>query len=180
MKRLFLSLFLATITVLVMIAADGQYDKIAGGYQYLISFDTTPSGTWESTHVDSMFRLPKKMSGYSTLHATIIAAPRTQVTTTSMLTGLDDSIWLWLYTSVGMTQADSASGDLKLIDSTVSTTIPCTLKTTLHSNVGDTLLRDFLYIRWQMYDSLSDTVDGTTEPNIVTAKYPIRYDITLK
>lgn len=78
--------------------------------------------------------------------------------------GNDDSCWIWLYTTLG--------GNSYLIDSAVSGSLPCTLNVSVTEAIGDTLLRDELYLKYLIYDSLSDTV--------LTFQYPFYWNFLLK
>lgn len=76
-----------------------------------------------------------------------------------------DSAWLGLWTY-------DADGREYIIDSVSKAGLPCTLLTTLHSNVGDTLMRHFLRIDARMYDSLGDSS--------FTANFRVNYKVKLK
>ena len=173
MKRLLLVLVLSLVAVTVG-AADGEFMRLSGSYEYNIEFDTlsdTASGDGD-TEVDSIFRLHKKIMGFNTLHARIIGG--VALSGSSQITGLADTLTLQLWTGMD----GWGTTDLVRVDSvSLRTALPCTLDVVLHSNVGDTLLRDYLFIQWTYGDSLTELEDTDTP---VTAKFPIRYEITLK
>jgi len=181
MKRL-LFLMMIAIFGLFLIAANGDYDKLVGNYYYYVTFDTGSGvGAADSTTFDSLFRIPNWSAGYSTLHSRIIVGSPASSGDSSngaskQITGVGDSIIVCLKT--GPEYAD-VNTELVTIDSLISITVPCTLITVLDATLGDTLIRDRIFIWYYMTDTLNDSVPGTAT-TFLTAKYPIRYDITLK
>lgn len=85
--------------------------------------------------------------------------------TASKITGLADTGIVWLI----------ASGPIGswVIDSAIGSSPPVTLNVTVRDTVGDSVLSEFLWIKWYLGDSISDTSG-------VTLDVPITYDILLK
>lgn len=77
-----------------------------------------------------------------------------------------DSVWLQLYTFNDLSQT------LVLLDSVSDAGLPYTYTYHLHSNVGDTAIRNNLVLYYQFYDSLGDTT--------LSLNYPVDYFIKLK
>ena len=75
------------------------------------------------------------------------------------------STYLWLYT-------DGPAGLKVIAADSVEDLDSLRLPVTVHSNVGDTLLRNTLRLRWRYYDTLSDTT--------YEQRHPLEVDVTLK
>ena len=99
--------------------------------------------------------------GYNTLHAKIYIAPEISA---DAAIGKDDSCIIWLYTTF--------AGDSYLADSTICTDLPCSLQTYIISTIGDTLLRDGIYMKYLLRDTCTDT--------IATVTYPVSWNLYLK
>ena len=154
MKKLIV-LFIISLAVMVYATADFREHK--GVQQISVSTDsaadsTNATGTFGSFITD----------GYSTLQADIVIG---NALPTYAGLGNIDSAWIRLYTR-------SEYGSNIVIDSVSGAGLPVTMTTSLHSNVGDTLIKKYLSIGYTIYDSLGDTT--------IAVNYPIKYSIKLK
>jgi hypothetical protein len=109
------------------------------------SIDTYIGNTYGYRTMHAKFMLSKEQSAYAGL-------------------GNSDSAWIHLYGVMGT--------DLYLIARDSNNALPCSLLVTLHSNVGDTIIRPGLMVRTKVTDTCTDTV--------MEVNYPISWDIHLK
>lgn len=124
--------------------------------------DTVEDKTSNSTSTDSVFIASP--GNATTLQAKIVLGDPTGYTA-SKITGLTDSGIVWLM----------SSGPIGswVIDSAIGASPPVTLTVTVGDQDGDSLLSEFLVIKWYLMDSISDTSG-------VTLDVPLTYDILVK
>lgn len=147
------------VAVLLMVSvalAAGEYFQDAGTLSAVVTTD----GAGDSTFASGTFSVANTQ-GFRTLQ---FKAKLDDAVPAYGGLGKSDSGWLWLYSVLGSERV--------LIDSAVSAGLPCSLLVNLHSNVGDTLLRNLLDLDWQVYDSLGDSSFDAT--------YPVRFNLKLK
>ena len=155
MKRFYL-IVLCILSAVFMIAA-GEYLK----HDNAGTLSVLTDGGGDSTTGSGSFFVGETR-GFTGLYAQIIISPAFP---TQAGLGNADTGWVWLYT-IG------DGGNSYLVDSAWSAGLPCTLLTVLHSNVGDTLLRDMLRIDVEIEDTLGDDTS--------TVLYPVAWKIKLK
>lgn len=146
---------------LVSTNTKGWYLKVSPGDTAQDTTVTVARKTSVSVTTDSFYIEGGQTWGFKTLQADIVL--RNQLSAEAGL-GVADSAIVWLYAVKGH--------ENYRIDSARCTVIPCTLIVNLHSNVGDTVLHDYLMVKYYTYDTL-------TEKNMIIT-YPMTWDITLK
>lgn len=166
MKRI-VGLLLLGVCLFMMGA--GEYRTYNDDRQIVINTDTTSATGGDSTRYDSTFYVGPTY-GFKSLKARLILNKgASQHGTGSGNSGEDDSGWVWLYSHF--------DGVLTLLDSVVKADIPCTLITWLADDVGDSVLGDGLAIKWEIYDSIGDTLGVNL---IGKNNYSLHYKILLK
>jgi len=106
------------------------------------------------------------VEGQRSLHASVLIDPNPAGAADGV--GNDDSGYIWLY---GMFLNDRFADTWKLLDSHRTDGLPTTLTVRLADDVGDTLLEDQIWLKWNIYDSCTDAND--------TLPYTLRYGVTL-
>ncbi len=142
----------------IFIGASGDYRTDNDTYQATVVTDDAGDST---VVLETEFGV-MPLYGFNSLRARVIME---NAKPTYAGLGLSDSAIVWMYTSF-------YTGERIVIDSVISPSLPCTLDIIIHSNVGDTLLRNYLSIGYQIHDTLGDTA--------LTVEYPIKYEILLK
>lgn len=156
MKREFLIIAVGVLVLACGLFAAGEFKEFKG--QYDISASTN---TLDDSLVVSGDKYIGNPEGFKSLRYWARIYP---AKTSLSGMGLSDSGYLWLYSQF--------SGTNKLIDSAVANSLPVTLTGVVHSNVGDTLIRERLLLTYRIQDTTSDTVLST--------EYPLHWNIRLK
>lgn len=155
MKTILRLLFVMIIAIAFIGA--GEYQTHTGTKHLAVT--TSVAGT-DSTFGHGFWGLGPAF-GFTSLHAQIIVGNATPV-----LRGIGeaDSVMIKLFTS-------DYTGNI-IIDSIYQASIPCTLNTVIHSNIGDSLLRNEINLEVWTADTLADSA--------FVATYPISYRVKLK
>ena len=157
MKRFGLLAFLTLVMFGLLIGA-GEYRRLSGVEIVTVTLDSAASDS--TIHHDTMF--VGTCAGWRTLQSKIVLGDERS---SHAGIGNDDSGKIWLYTIFG--------GHRYTVDSVFDEGLPCSLITMLHSNVGDSLLKDFIAFDIEVYDSMAaDTV--------MTIDYPVTWEMILK
>lgn len=156
MKRFFLLLVVVLLVAATMYAASDNR-KHRGVEQIGVTTDSLGDSTIATGSFGAF-----TTDGYNTLQSEIIIG---NAKPAYAGLGVSDSGIIFLYTH-------TEHGANVLIDSTSKGSLPCTLSTIVHSNVGDTLIREYLEIEFAIHDTLGDS--------LIAVNYPITYSIKLK
>ena len=154
-KRILLLVVLGLFLGGVMIAAGG-YKFIHGDGLCTLAV-TKKEGSSSSTDTIRI----GNTGGYGAMHAKIYVGP--EISSYAGV-GKADSAIIWLYTTF--------AGDNYLVDSAICPEFPCSLMISVDRGVGDTLLRDGIFMKYLIIDTCSDTTMNIT--------YPVSWNLYLK